>query len=94
MRKKKEGRNKIYRRSGADVVEYLKEKAKGDQALRQEEMEARRKDQENLARQQEGMVEVMKQQAEQMQVTQTHMLQQQQMMTQALMAVLQRVLEK
>ena len=60
MRKKKEGRKKIYRRSGADVVEYLKEKAKGDQALRQEEMEARRKDKENLARQQEGMVEVMK----------------------------------
>ena len=92
---KEEGRKeKKSRRSGADVVEYLKEKAKGDQALRQEEMEARRKDQENLARQQEGMVDVMKQQAEQMQATQMHMLQQQQMMTQALMAVLQRVLEK
>ena len=58
---KEEGRKeKKSRRSGADVVEYLKEKAKGDQALRQEEMEARRKDKENLARQQEGMVEVMK----------------------------------
>lgn len=82
------------RRTGGDVVSYLREKAKSEQALHQEEIEIKRKDQEKAMKQQDAMLELMKQQADRMQESQKQMLQQQQLMSEALVSVMQRLINK
>lgn len=62
------------RRSGGEMVEFLKEKAKSEQSIRQEEMELRKKEQEAMAKQQELQIELLRKQSEQqMQISQALM---------------------
>ena len=82
------------RRTGGELVSYLKEKAKVEQAIRHEENEIRRKQQDMAMQQQQSMLEIMKQQADRQQEAQQQMLQQQQLMNQALVSVMQNLLNK
>lgn len=53
------------------MVEFLKEKAKSEQSIRQEEMEIRKKEQEAMSKQQELQIELLREQSEQqMQISQ------------------------
>ena len=62
------------RRSGGEMVEFLKEKAKSEQSIRQEEMEIRKKEQETMAKQQELQIELLCMQSEpQIQISQALM---------------------
>ena len=82
------------RRTGGEIVSYLREKAKGEQAIRQEENEIKRKEQDMVLKQQQSMLDMMKQQAEGQQETQQQMLLQQQLMNQALVSVLEKLINK
>ena len=56
------------------MVEFLKEKAKSEQSIRQEEMEIRKKEQETMAKQQELQIELLCMQSEpQIQISQALM---------------------
>ena len=82
------------RRIGGEIVAYLKEKAKAEQAIRQEENEIKRKEQELAMKRLDSILEIMKKQADQAQETQQQMLQQQQLMNQALVSVMQKLISK
>ena len=82
------------RRTGGEIVAYLKEKAKAEQAIRQEENEIKRKEQELAMKRQDSILEIMKKQADQAQESQQQMLQQQQMMNQALVSVMEKLISK
>ena len=82
------------RRTGGEVVEFLKDKAKIEQSLHEKEMELRRNDQEASAKQQEGVLELLRKQAEQIQAAQAQMAQQQMQMSRAMMVILQKITEK
>ena len=60
------------RKTATEVVDFLKEKAKCEQTQRQQEMELRRKELEENAKQERGVLEVMQRQSEaQQQINQT-----------------------
>ena len=82
------------RRTGGEIVACLKEKAKAEQAIRQEENEIKRKEQEIAMNRQDSILEIMKKQADQAQESQQQMLQQQQMMNQALVSVMEKIISK
>ena len=52
------------RKTATEVVDFLKEKAKCEQTQRQQEMELRRKELEENAKQQLGVLELMQRQSE------------------------------
>ena len=80
------------RRTGGEIVAYLKEKA--EQAIRQEENEIKRKEQELAMKRQDSILEIIKKQADQAQESQQQMLQQQQLMNQALVSVMEKLISK
>ena len=78
------------RRTGGEIVAYLKEKAKAEQAIRQEENEIKRKEQELAMKRQDSILEIMKKQADQAQESQPANATAAAVMNQALVSVMQK----
>ena len=89
------------RRSGSETVEFLKLKAEQDRALKTEELEIKRQENQHIAQFQsqqaqmlKNMVEQQQQQQKQMQDMQNLLLLQQQQQTQALMTIIAKLVPK
>ena len=107
-KRKKEGddsevlKKKKSRRSTADAVEYLKERADKEILLKKQELELRKKEQENMMERekeknqnQEKLISTMvKQQQEQQQMMMMMMIHQQQQQSQAMLAFMQKKVPK
>ena len=89
------------RRSTADAVEYLKERAAKEIALKEQELEMRKKEQENLMERekeknqhQDNLISTMLQQQQQQQQMMMVMINQQQQQSQSLLAFMEKLVPK
>ena len=96
-----EAPKKKSRRSTADAVEYLKERAAKEIALKEQELELRKKEQENLMegekeknQNQENLISTMLQQQQQHQQMMMALLNQQQQQSQSLLTFMEKLVPK